>query len=139
MSRQPIFTLWQRVNSLQARIPVGQVKFKVGDHVRISKQKLLFTKGYEQTYSTELFRVAKVIQRRPQPVYQLTDLQSRPIEGMFYNYELVKVTITPDTGFQIDKIVRTRNKNGIKQHLVKWKGYDESFNSWVNAGDIKDL
>jgi hypothetical protein len=29
--------------------------------------------------------------------------------------------------------VRTRNKNGIKQHLVKWWRYDETFNSWVNA------
>jgi hypothetical protein len=131
--------VWQRVNSLQARIPVGQVKCKVGDHVRISKQKVLFAKGYEQTYSTEIFRVGKVIQRRPQPVYQLTDLQGRPIEGLFYNYELVKVTITPDTEFQIDKIVRTRNINGIKQHLVMWKCYDETFNSWVNAGDSKDL
>jgi len=30
----------------------------------------------------------------------------------------------------IDKRVRTRNKSVIKQHLVKWKGYDETFNSW---------
>jgi transposase InsO family protein len=134
-----IYTVWKRVNNLQARIPVGQVKFGVGEHVRISKQKVLFAKGYEQTYSTEVFRVAKVIQRRPQPVYQLTDLQGRLIEGLFYNYELVKITLTPDTEFQIHKIVRTRNKNGIKQHFVKWRGYDESFNSWVNAGDIRDL
>jgi esterase/lipase superfamily enzyme len=71
------------VHCLQAKIPNGQVKFKVNDHVRISKQKVLFAKGYEQTFSTEIFRVAKVIQRKPQPVYQLTDLQNRPIEGSF--------------------------------------------------------
>jgi xanthine dehydrogenase molybdopterin-binding subunit B len=127
------------VNSLQAKIPTGQVTFNVNNHVRISKQKVLFAKGYEQSYSTEIFRVANVIQRRPQPVYQLTDLQGRPIEGQFYYYELVKVSVTPDTDFQIDKILRIRNKNGIIQHFVKWKGYDETFNSWVNAGDIKDL
>jgi hypothetical protein len=73
-----VYTVWQRVNSLQARIPVGQVKFKVRDHIRIFKQKVLFAKGYEQTFSTEIFRVAKVIHRKPQPVYQLTDLQGRP-------------------------------------------------------------
>jgi hypothetical protein len=83
--------------------------------------------------------VAKVIHRKPQPVYKLTDLQDWPIEGKFYNYELVKVTLTPDTEFQIDKIVSTRNKNGIRQHLFKWKGYDETFNSWINAGDIRDF
>jgi len=72
----------------------------------------------------------------PQPVYELSDLQDRSIEGQFYSYELCKVTVSPETAFQIDKIVRTRNKNGIKQHFVKWKGYDETFDSWVNASDI---
>jgi len=74
----------------------------------------------------------------PQPVYEMSDLQDRRIEGQFYSYELVKVTVSPETAFQIDKIVRTRNKSGIK-HLVKWKGYDETFNSWVNASDIKKI
>jgi hypothetical protein len=134
-----VYTVWQRLNNLQARIPIGQVKFKVVDHVRISKQKVLFAKGYEKSYSTEIFRVAQVIKRKLQPVYLLSDLLDRPVEWQFYNYELVKVTLTPGTEFQIDKIVRRRNKNGIKQHLVTWKGYDETFNSWINAGDINNL
>ena len=75
----------------------------------------------------------------PQPVCELADLQDRPIEGEFYNYELVKVTVSPQTEFEIVKIVRTRNKNGIKQHFVKWRGYDETFNSWTNATDIKNI
>jgi len=67
----------------------------------------------------------------PQPVYELPDLQDRGIEGQFYNYELVKVTVSRETSFQIDKIVCKRNKNGIIPHFVKWKGYGENFNSWV--------
>ena len=39
----------------------------------------------------------------------------------------------------MDEIVVTRNKDGIKQHFVKWKGYDETFNSWVNVTDIKKI
>jgi hypothetical protein len=58
----------------------------------------------------------------PQPVYELSDLQACPIEGQFYNYDLVKVTVSPQTDFQIYKRVRTRNKDGIKQHLLKWRG-----------------
>jgi hypothetical protein len=130
-----IYSLWQNVNSLRAKIPHGHVKFKVGDLVRITKQKVAFAKGYEQTFSTEIFKVVKVITRVPQPVYELSDLQNRSIEGQFYSYELGKVTASHETAFKIDKIVRTRNKNGIKQHLIKWKGY-ETFNSWVNASDI---
>ena len=41
----------------------------------------------------------------PQPVYELTDLQDRPIEGQFYNYVLLKVTFSNQTEFEIDKIV----------------------------------
>ncbi len=91
-----------------------------------------------QSFSTEKIRVVKVVHRMPQPVYEMSDMQDWPIEGQFYNYELVKVTVSPQTEFQIDKIVRTRDKGGIK-HLVKWTGYDETFNSWVDATDIKRI
>jgi len=43
------------------------------------------------------FRVAKVIQRVPQPIYELTDLKDRPIECQLYNYEIGKVTVSPQT------------------------------------------
>ena len=95
--------------------------------------------GYEQTFSTEIFQLVKVILRVAQPVYELTDLQDRPIEGQFYNYEFVKVTVPLETEFEVEKIVRTCNKGVIKQHLVKWRGYDESLNFWVNASDIKKM
>jgi hypothetical protein len=49
------------MNSLWGKIPQGSVKFKVGDVVRITKQKVKFAKGYEQTFSTEIFRGAKAI------------------------------------------------------------------------------
>jgi hypothetical protein len=109
------------MNSLWVKIPQGRVKFKLGDLVRIRKDKVKFTKGYEQTISTENFRVAKVIKRVPKPVHERTDFQDRHIEGQFYNYELVTDTVSPQTEFQIDKIVRTRNRHGIKQHFVKWR------------------
>jgi len=98
-----------------------------------------FVKGYEQTFSTEIFSFVKVIHRITQLVYERLDLQNRPIEELFYNYELVKVTVSPQTEFQIDKIVRTRNNDGIKQRLVKRRGYDATFNSWINATDMKKL
>jgi hypothetical protein len=127
------------MNSLRSKISQGNVHFKVADLVRITKEMVNFAKGYEQNFSTEIFRILKVIQRAPQPVCELSDLQARPIEGQFYNYEFVKVTVSSQTEFQIEKLPRTRKKDGIKQHLVKWKGYDETFNSWVNASDIKRI
>jgi len=71
------------MNILRAKISQGRVKFKVGDLVMITKEKVQFDKGYEQTFSTEIFRVVKVIQRVPQHYYKPTDLKDRPIEGHF--------------------------------------------------------
>jgi len=45
------------VNSLRAKIPQICVKFKVGVLAIITKEKLRFAKGHEQTFSTEIFRV----------------------------------------------------------------------------------
>ena len=89
-------------------------------------------KHFQQKYSALL----KLFTSVPQPVYEMSELQGRPIEGQFCNYELVKVTVPPQTEFQVDIIIRTRNNDGIKEHLVKWKGYDATFNSWINATDI---
>ena len=87
------------MSSIWGKIPQGTVKFKVCHLVKITTEKVKFAKSYEQTFSTEIFRVANVIQRVPQPVYELTDFQDRPIECEFYNYELVKVTVSPQTEF----------------------------------------
>jgi len=86
----------------------------VEDFVRITKEKGKFAKGYEKNFSKEIFRVVKVVPRVPQPVYELSDLPNCPIEGQFYNYELVKVVVSPQTEFERDKILRTRNRNCIK-------------------------
>ena len=63
-----IYSVWQRMNTLRSKIPQGSAKFKAGDLMRIKKEELKFAKGYEQTFSTEIFRVVKVIQRIHQPV-----------------------------------------------------------------------
>ena len=109
-----IYSVWRKVKSLRAIIPQSCVKFKVGDLVEITKEKVKFANGYEQTFSTEIFSDVKVIHVVPQRVYELSDLQGRPIERQFYNYELVNITLSPRTEFQLDKIVRTRNNDGIK-------------------------
>ena len=53
------------MNIRNAKIPQGRVKFKVGDFVRITKEKVKFAKGYEQNFSKEIFRVVKVVPRVP--------------------------------------------------------------------------
>ncbi|GFW07930.1 uncharacterized protein TNCV_3920631 [Trichonephila clavipes] len=54
-------------------------RFKIGDVVRINKQKLHFEKGYEQNWRRELFIVFEIVQRIPN-VYRLKDLQGEEIK-----------------------------------------------------------
>ena len=60
MSPSNIYSVWRKVSSLRAKIPHGRVKVKVGELLRITKQKVAFAKGYEQTFSVcEVLRITK--------------------------------------------------------------------------------
>ena len=115
------------------------VKFHVGQHVRISKEKMKFSKGAEQNYSLEIFRINKVIQRSPRPVYELVDLNETLIEGQFYQEELTPVRITKLTAYKIDKILHERVRRGITEYLVRWRGYTKDFDSWIPASSVKNI
>ena len=53
-----VLIAWQSVNLKQVK--QKPVKFKLGQTVRISKGKMKFAKGFEQNYSTEMFKIAKL-------------------------------------------------------------------------------
>ena len=53
-------------------------------------------------------------------------MNGEEIQGTFYEQELQK---TEQEIFRIEKIIRSRKKNGKKEIFVKWDGYDKSFNS----------
>ena len=78
-----------------------------------------FAKGFEQSYSTEVFKITKVIRRILKPVYEIEDLQGTPIEGQFYKEELTPIVITPRTICKIDKIFKQRIRNGRREYVVK--------------------
>jgi hypothetical protein len=69
-----ILKIWKRLQQREQRIRRTQVKFRVDQHVRIRKAKMIFAKGSEQNYSTEIFKIIKVIPKSPRPVYELEDL-----------------------------------------------------------------
>ena len=63
-------------------------KFKVGDTVRITKEKGKLSKGYQPNFTQEVFRVKECLNRSP-ATYRLEDASGEPIDGIFYNSELV--------------------------------------------------
>ena len=77
-------------------------KFKVGDHVRISKYKNIFAKGYMANWSEEVFIIKKVKNTIPW-TYVINDLNDEEIIGTFYEKELQK---TSQEEFRIEKVIR---------------------------------
>ena len=64
-------------------------KFKVGDHVRISKYKSIFAKDYTPNWSEEIF-VIKEIKNTVPWTYVINDLNGEEIIGTFYEKQLQK-------------------------------------------------
>ena len=104
-------------------------KFKVGDHVRISKYKNIFAKGYTSHWSEEAFVIKEVKNTVPW-TYFISDLNGEEIIGTFYEKEQQK---TNQRAFRIEKVIK---RKGSKLY-VKWKGYDNSFNSWIDQKHVE--
>ena len=105
--------------------------FKVGDYVFVARYKKLFSKGYTESMTGEIFKVDAV--RMSTPVtYILRDLSGELIKGSFYKEELSKTTL-PEF-FEVENIVKTRKRKGKKEYLVKWRYYKDT--NWVKEEDL---
>jgi len=106
-------------------------KFAVGDRVRIPRKKRTFEKGYTVRWTEEVFTVNKVLYTNP-TTYKLTDSGGEEIQGSFYEQELQK---TNQEMYRIERVIKKKGKKA----LVKWLGYPDSQNSWVNLNVLECL
>ena len=114
--------------SITNKIP----KFKINDLVRISlKRREVFDKPSGNIkWSEELLKIYE-INKSNVITYTIKDLNDEIIKGIFYEKELQKTRNTSDE-YIIEKILKT-NKN--KMH-VKWRGYSNNFNSWIDKNSV---
>ena len=103
-------------------------KFKVGDRVGISKYKNIFAKGYMPNWNEEVFAIKNVKNTVPW-TYVINDLNGEEIIGTFFEKELQKAS---EEELTIQKVIK-RKGNKI---CVKWKGYNNSFNSWIDKASL---
>ena len=103
-------------------------KFKVGDRVRISKYKNILAKGYTPNWSEEVFVIKKVKNNVPW-TYVINDLNGEETTETFFEKELQTEN---QEEFGIEKVIK---RKGDKIY-VKWKGYNNSFNSWIDKNGI---
>ena len=126
--------IWTRLygdgdTHLKAPIPDGAM-------VRISKNKGVFDKGYMPNWSKEHFTVSEAPGPRrgtKRRVYKIADYNGEPVKGVWYPEELQQIT---DNQYRIERVLRRRKAaDGSTELFVKWEGWPEKFNSWINEAD----
>lgn len=110
----------------------------VGETVRISdsERNKPFRRGFKIQNSIEIFRIRKIDKSYYPTVYYLEDLKGDEIEGVFYRQEIIPCQL-PEF-YNID-IIKSKVIRGKKYFLVRWKGYPEQFNSWIEESNVKKL
>ena len=113
-------------------------RFQVGDTVLVSYLKKPFDRAYDENYSAETFTVVSRRLDQGLPIYFLKDYKGHDVHGAFYSWELQSVRFDPDAAFPIDEILATRTRKGVKESLVHFKSWPDSYNEWLPTHTIKD-
>ena len=99
-------------------------KFAIKDHVRISRDKGVFAKGYVQSWSEEHFVIESRLRRTPN-VYVLRDLSGDILQGVFYEEQFQRLKLQTSSPFLV------LYENRVKEHL--WSGEVGLKNSTVGS------
>ena len=105
-------------------------KYKVGDHVRISKYKNVFAKGYAPNWSEEVF-VAIEIKNTVPWTGVINDLNGEQITGSFFLWKIIAKKYSRK--IRIEKVLKRKDD----KLYIKWKGYDNRLNSLVDKKDLE--
>ena len=65
--------------------------------------------------------------------YQLKDMNDEIVKGIFYEKE-IQLTKNTTGEYIIEKILKTKDN----QMYVKWRGYSNNFNSWIDKNSVKN-
>lgn len=85
---------YQRVARQNPKPKIPFFAFEVGQLVRIKLTRAPFHVSYKDQYSPELFKVVRRLRSTP-PTYELATLENERIVGMYYEAELLHVTLRP--------------------------------------------
>ena len=127
------YEIWNNINISHQQIASKQKTnapmLSPGAHVRISKARAAFDRGYTPNWTLEIFQVIEAVPFTQPITYSIKDLAGEVVDGQFYRQELQKVDAP--TEFRIEQVLDRKTSKGKKMILVKWLGYPKSFNDWI--------
>jgi len=119
--------------SEQKQSKMKKPKFKVGDHVRISKISASpFIKNFDNNWSDEVFQISEIDTNQTPVMYFIKDYENNQVSGKFYEQELQ--VIPAPTEFRIQKILKSKKDGKYKQYYVKWHGYETP--TWISENQL---
>lgn len=125
--------VYENIRKSVRRYDVNEVPhLHTGDFVRIIRKKSVLEHGYTELYTREIFRVSTVIRKRPIPFYKLMDLNNVPINGKFYEKQLMKVNIPADS---IVRVINTRETKRNRHYEVET---GDGQRVWMNETEYMD-
>jgi hypothetical protein len=109
-----------------------------GTFVLVDNTRSGFEKITDWQRSPQVMEVAEVRAFIRPPMYLLKSLRGVPEFGYFYK-ENLKITTKPKPGdlYHVEKTLKTRTKNGVEEKLVKFIGFDNSYNEWLPKSQVK--
>ena len=113
-----------------------KAKLNIGDNVRKKYSLGALEKGYLPKWTDETFKVFKALNGKNRPYYKIKNTEGNTESKRFYPEEIQKVN---PLLYRVEKIIRNRRKNGVKEYFVKWTNYPESENSWIPASNLTEL
>ena len=99
--------------------------------MRINKRKQAFEKGYLPGWSEEIFIIIKKFPTTS-VTYGIKDVTDEEIKGRFYEPGH-QLSIKEGNVYDVEKVLKTRRRNGKIEYYVKWKGYPDKFNFWIDS------
>ena len=120
-----------KVDDISLLTPKKSSNLEMNDTVRIAYEKKPFDKSYYPNWTDTIQKIEKVTEKTNAPMYGIENQEQK-----YYPEQIQKVR---ENLTRIEKILKTRKRNGKKQLYIKWLNYPDNYNSWIDETDLYDL
>lgn len=117
---------------------MNTTKFKIGDKVRLKRAFNKFNRGYKAQFMGEVFTVIEIDNRKPIQTYTVEDQNGEEIVGSFYPGEM-NLIAEKFSDYRVDLTGESKIVNNKRMVEVRWIGYDDRYNTWIEKEDYDTL
>ena len=123
--------------------PPPKPKYKVGQTVRLVLNRMsVMRRGYHPTYTWQVYKIFKVLDNLPLPRYEVVTLRGEPVGSpisTWFENELSAYNPSQPAPFKMERILDQQQRDSGEFYLIKWKGYNENYNSWIHQDQYQQL